>query len=166
MLIKIQTNQKIITPHTKDTQKLIEKLDNETIYTGKQYLTLKTIEIKKITQYKIINGYLKLYINIESLAIKYFKDELITGKIVSQDENGLRVEICFFKVFIKFKYFLENCKFLRGKRELWSWFYKNNFYYFYNGDMIRFKVLNVDYENRILYGRIDEYGLGPCRWWI
>ncbi|KAG0437572.1 DNA-directed RNA polymerase III subunit RPC8 [Dictyocoela muelleri] len=169
MLIKINGNEKlIISPLDLNERKMIEELDKNLLYKISDYLILKVTSLPKINKIKIVDSFLKIYLNYEAIAVKFFEDELLVGKVISQDENGLRIECPFFRyAFIHYSDFMENCKFLKDKKiELWSWWYKNNVYYFKNGDFFRFKVKNVDYKNRNLYGRINENGLGALRWWI
>lgn len=169
MLISIKGKEKIIvSPVELNDKKLIEELDTNLIYKGTEYLILKVVNVLKIRKIKVVDAFLKVYLDYEAMAAKFFVDELIEGKIIGQDENGLRVECPFFRyAFVNYRDFMKNCKFLKGKKvELWSWWYKNNAYYFKNGDVLRFKVKRVDYKNRYLHGRIDENGLGVLKWWI
>ncbi|RVD90878.1 DNA-directed RNA polymerase subunit E [Tubulinosema ratisbonensis] len=168
MLIKIDLQDKVLIPlssqkiNTETLNSLNKKYANKLTKTG---LCICIPLIKKIHYKKIIESAILVKVTFEGLFYRLFSDELCIGKVVQQNEDGILVDVKFIgSVCIPKRYLDEefSVKQISTNFFCWFWKYNENFLYFYNDDIVRFKVV---IENDKIFGRINETGLGPLSWW-
>lgn len=168
MLIKISLTDKVSIPLSSTKEKsdtlksLNKKYANKLTKVG---LCICITDIHKIYYKKILDASISVKVSFEGLFYRLINDELCVGKIIQQNLNGLVVDVKFIgNVFIPKKYLDEEfcVKEISNNFYCWFWKYNDNFLYFYNDEIIRFKVV---IENDKILGRINETGLGPLSWW-
>lgn len=124
--------------------------------------------LKKIHHYRMRSELIMATVDFLVLAFKLYDDELLCGKIASQDDKGVSIEVGFYgSIFVPKKNMSREFEVVskdtsNGKVFYWFWRYKEHKLYFINGEMARFKIKAAD---KVIEGRIDETGLGPLSWW-
>ncbi|KCZ75354.1 hypothetical protein H311_03672 [Anncaliia algerae PRA109] len=168
MYVKIELQDKVsisISSQEKEMDTL-KALNNK--YSNKLTEVGLGISITKVIKYyyfKIIDDKISVKVDFEGLFYRLIHDELCYGKLILQNEDGLMLDVKFIgNVFIPKKYLDDEfeIKKMSNNQFYWCWKYNNFYLYFYNDDIIRFKV--VINKGKIL-GRINETGLGPIKWW-
>eukprot|EP00866_Antonospora_locustae_P000339 jgi/Antlo1/339/1558 len=124
--------------------------------------------LKKIHHYRMKSELVMATVDFFVLVFKLYNNELLCGKITSQNYNGVGIELGFYGcIFVPKRNMSNEFEVLSkdtssGKVFYWFWRYKGHKLYFINGEMARFKIKVTDKK---LEGRIDETGLGPLSWW-
>lgn len=129
-------------------------------------------KILNIKSYEIRSNILVATVVFEILFYRFYADEVVAGKIISQDEDGIIAEDTNNPsgggVFNKYEIFsadlFENCGFCRDTGR-WVWNYKGNELVFYNGAKIRFRIKKYIDEEVAVSAYMNEQGLGLCEWW-
>ena len=170
ILSRIQDKVEISSACRDKKREVFEKLNGK--YANKVIknlgLGIYVKEVERIYYYKISGSLLVAKTDFIILVFKFYNDELLCGKITSQSERGIEVELSFYgTIFIPrenmFKGFEVGTAELKNRTLFyWFWRYKGHKLYFNNEEMVRFKVKN---SKKQVEGRIDETGLGPLRWW-
>eukprot|EP01095_Lingulamoeba_sp_RSL-Kostka_P013031 TRINITY_DN5278_c0_g1_i1.p1 TRINITY_DN5278_c0_g1~~TRINITY_DN5278_c0_g1_i1.p1 ORF type:complete len:184 (-),score=33.22 TRINITY_DN5278_c0_g1_i1:85-636(-) len=125
---------------------------------------------------KITEGYSTVEVLFQLIMFKPFPGEVIRGSIFKNTENAIICDIGFFSdIIIKPNQLLEGSQYDNTNKK-WKWVYeydeenKNEFYYDEELEC-RFKIKEVKYDIQnkkspmMIYGKMDEYGLGCINWW-
>ncbi|KAF7677262.1 DNA-directed RNA polymerase III subunit rpc8 [Astathelohania contejeani] len=137
-------------------------------------LAIKTYSIKKVDNYKIVDGYLIASVKFLMLFFRFFKDEVLFAKIDKQEEDGIRLVMPFLTdIWVDRTKLPEMCskayalsKTNNRRYVYWCWLYRDNKLYFKNNVLVRFKVDEIMYKPFMLSGSFMDSGLGPISWWI
>lgn len=177
MFIQVTLQDKIyIHPSHKDKKLAVEEAIEQKYcnkYIPDQGLSIAIKNITKIISYQIIDGYLLADVIFDLILFKFFENEIITGKIISQDEDHIKISTPFCNIIIKEDDFMEDCEKVHIMPEggtktclLWCWYYGNEKFYFKNNDKVRVRVKKVVEKPFTVYGSLNEQGLGPIDWWM
>lgn len=132
---------------------------------------IRVKEIKKINGKELVEGCYIICLEFILITYKLFKDEIVEATIIKQDENGIYlVHSIVNTIHVKMlfpgtvkKYFV--MKDSPEKHMCWCWTYKNDNFYFKNGQFVRCKIVHVSYTPFLVEARMDDNGLGPKEWW-
>ncbi|TBU07369.1 subunit Rpc8 of DNA-directed RNA polymerase III [Hamiltosporidium magnivora] len=135
-------------------------------------LAISIEKLRKIYHYKIVDGYLHASVKFDVIFFKFFENETIYAKIYKQEENGIWLALPFFmNIFVKEENLPKDSSktFTNSKNNrknvLWYWMYKDSKLYFKNNETVRFKVTKIEFSPFLVYGRMNDPGLGPISWW-
>lgn len=92
-------------------------------------------------------GVITIDFSSEIIVFSPKKDEILYGKIESSTENGLIIDCCLCKVFIKKGFLPENSNFSVSDG-LWHWRINSMVYYYDINQRVRLKVENVIYNSK------------------
>lgn len=132
---------------------------------------IRVKELRKIYGKELVNGDCAVHLEFILITFKLFKDEILEAVITKQDENGIYLtHTVVGTIFVstlfpgtEMKYFF--AKNSSEKLVYWCWKYKNNNFYFKNGQEVRCKISNVTYQPFTIEARMNDNGLGPKEWW-
>lgn len=126
-------------------------------------------DIVDIKSYEIHSHMLLSKVIFRVLFYRFYPEEICTGRIVSQDENGILIDDGIFKNYRVYPEFLfENSEFVFNENNntgYWVWNYENNKLQFCNEEIVRFRIKEYIDDTGHVSVFMDEQGLGPCVWW-
>ncbi len=125
--------------------------------------------IVDIVDYKISCNLLITRVIFQVLFYRFYPEEICSGKIVSQDEDGIVIDDGIYRNYRAYpENIFENSEFLYDHSTeigYWVWNYEDNKLIFHDGDIVRFRIREFDNDGYCVSVLMDEQGLGPCAWW-
>ncbi|KAI5169451.1 DNA-directed RNA polymerase III subunit RPC8 [Pancytospora epiphaga] len=123
--------------------------------------------VVEIKDYVVRGAILLSTVVFQILFYRFYQDEVCTGVILCQDENGIIIGNNLFKRYVvQHDDLFENCEYVADSDQgRWTWNYKKARLTFYNGDKVRFKIKKVQIETASVLVCINEQGLGSELWW-
>lgn len=127
--------------------------------------SINSISLSK--DFKICSHMLLATVRCELLFYRFYPDEICTGKIVSQDPDGLILENFVFGNFrVLASDLFDNCQYGSGQGgDKWIWSYCESRLCFSDGDTVRFRIRQYNAKHGIVFACMNEQGLGPVLWW-
>lgn len=124
-------------------------------------------EIINIYEYEIRSDILVSDVTFQLIFLRFYSEEVCSGKIIVQDEDKIIVGDSLFRRYeIQAHDLFENSEFCyENGLNSWVWNYKGNRLVFYNGDVVKFKIKKLRYEDTTVEALMNDQGLGPSSWW-
>lgn len=127
----------------------------------------------KIIEQRCVEDYILCKIIYNIIFFRFLRDEILEGKVVLQNAEGIFISIYFFdKIFVSKEYLPEVSQITyiydedkKNKILVWIWIYKDTKYVIRNDDVVRFKVIKYDNGDQIIRASFNNPGLGPVSWW-
>lgn len=130
-------------------------------------LGIHLYKINNIFEYKISSENLLADVSFQMIFQRFYSDEVSSGKITAQDEDkiiiedtmGIKYEVQAQDLFPECEFSYENgiCS--------WIWNYKGNKPIFYNGDVVKFRIKRLRFQDTTVEAAMNDQGLGPSSWW-
>lgn len=126
--------------------------------------------IVSVDEYRVSDEFLVARTRFSMLLFKFFRNEIVHGRIVEQSESGMRLGMPFFSALSVQRSALpvvsENVCVSDGKehQSAWVWIYKSSRLYFRKDDEVRFRVGDARAGPQVACD-LSEMGLGPLSWW-
>lgn len=123
--------------------------------------------VVEIREYVMKNAILEADAVFQVLFYRFYPNEVCTGKILHQNEDGIVIGDGLFRRYIvRQEDLFENCELdADGASPSWVWNYKSSRLVFYTGDRVRFRIKKTRFEDSSVDVCINEQGLGPVAWW-
>lgn len=126
----------------------------------------------EVHEYRILDEFLIAKMRFEMLLFRFFGHEIVHGKILEQNADGLRMKIPFFSELLAKRKNLpavsESVCVTDGKEKqlAWAWLYKDSRLYFRKDDDVRFRIKEIEGVPPYVACDFSEVGLGPLSWWM
>lgn len=130
------------------------------------------IRVVRIYDYRVSDEFLIAKVRFEMLFFKFLRYEVIFGRVLEQNDDGMKLGIPFADGLdvkknnlpvVSEKVYVSDGK----ERQLsWVWIYKDNRLYFRKDEDVRFRVEDIREQPLEVMCNLNEVGLGPLSWWM